>query len=135
MTNEIKKTLTQTISAFGRCTINSNLELILIPDTGAYINLNKVYTECDLKRLCLISVCRDCYKTQRYKHPSVNEKFHNMNLENLNEALGTNFTKEDMEIIYQYFGNGLNQDLATSFIVSDYDMNIFKEVENEKSSI
>lgn len=126
MTDSIKKTLTRIISAFGRCTINSNLELILIPDTGAYINLNKVYTECDLKRLCLISVCRDCYKTQRYKHPSVNEKFHNMNLENLNEALGTNFTKEDMEIIYQYFGNGLNQDLATSFIVSDYDMNILR---------
>lgn len=135
MTDSIKKTLTRIISAFGRCTINSNLELILIPDTGAYINLNKVYTECDLKRLCLISVCRDCYKTQRYKHPSVNEKFHNMNLEKLNEALGTSFTKEDMKTIYQYFGNGLNQDLATSFVVSGYDMNIFKEVENEKSSI
>lgn len=128
MTDGIKKTLTRIISAFGRCTINSNLELILIPDTGAYINLNKVCTECDLKRLCLISVCRDCYKTQRYKHHSLNEKFHNMNLENLNEALGTSFTKEDMEIIYQHFGNGLNQDLATSFIVSDYDMNIFKKV-------
>lgn len=49
MTDGIKKTLTRIISAFGRCTINSNLESILIPDTGAYINLNKVYTECDLK--------------------------------------------------------------------------------------
>ena len=35
----------------------------------------------------------------------------------------------------KYFGNGLNQDLAISFIVSGYDMNIFKEVENEKYSI
>ena len=47
----------------------------------------------------------------------------------MNKALGTNFTKDDMEIIYQHFGNGLNQDLAASFVVSGYDMNIFKEVE------
>lgn len=135
MTNEIKKTLTQIISAFGRCTINSNLELILIPDTGAYINLNEVCTEIDLKRICLVAVCRDCFKTQRFKYVSMNDRFHDYNLRRLNEALETNFTKEDMEIIYQYFGNGLNQDLAASFVVSGYDMNIFKEVQNEKSSI
>lgn len=128
MANAIKKTLSRILSAFGYCVINSNLELILIRETGSYINLNKVYSETDLKRLCLISVCRDCYKTQRYKHPAVNEKFHNMNLNKLNEALGTSFTKEDMKTIYQYFGNGLNQDLATSFVVSGYDMNIFKEI-------
>lgn len=127
MTDAIKKTLTQIISAFGTSVINSELELILIPETGSYINLNKVCTEIDLKRLCLVAVCRDCYKTQRYKHPAVNNKFHDQNLKKLNEALGTNFTKTDMEIIYQHFGNGLNQDLATSFVVSGYDMNIFKE--------
>lgn len=135
MTNEIKKTLTQIISAFGSSVINSKLELILIPQTGSYINLNKVCTENDLKRLCLVAVCRDCYKTQRFKHPAVNNKFHEQNLNKLNKALKTNFTKGDIEIIYQHFGNGLNQDLATSFVVSGYDMNIFKEVENEKYSI
>ena len=128
MTEDIKKTLTQIISAFGRSTINSNLELILIPETGAYINLNEVYTEIDLKRICLVSVCRDCFKTQYYKHPSVNRKFHNMNLKKLNKAIGTSFTKEDMEIIYQHFGNFINNDLATSFVVSGYDVNIFKEI-------
>lgn len=85
MTDGIKKTLTQIILAFGRCTINND--------------------------------------------------FHKRNLEKLNKALGTSFTKENMEIIYQYFGNGLNQDLTASFVVSGYDMNIFKEVQNEKSSI
>ena len=132
MTNNIKKTLTQIISAFGRSTINSKLELILIKYTGAYINLNEVCTEIDLKRICLVTVCRDCFKTQRFKHPAVNNKFHDQNLKKLNEALGTNFTKADMEIIYQHFGNFINQDLATSFVVSGYDMNIFKEVQNEK---
>lgn len=128
MTDGIKKTLTQIISAFGRSAINSKLELILIKDTGAYINLNEVYTEIDLKRICLVAVCRDCFKTQRFKYASMNNRFHDYNLRRLNEALGTNFTKADMEIIYQHFGNGLNQDLATSFVVSGYDMNIFKEV-------
>mgnify|MGYP000848697109 CR=1 FL=1 len=128
MTDSIKKTLTRIISAFGCSVINSNLELILIPETGAYINLNKVCTETDLKRICLVAVCRDCFKTQRYRYPSVNNDFHKRNLEKLNNALGTSFTKENMETIYQYFGNGLNQDLATSFVVSGYDMNIFKEI-------
>lgn len=126
MTDGIKKTLSQILSAFGYSGINSKLELILINETGSYINLNDVYSETDLKRLCLVSVCRDCYKTQRYRYPSFNNDFHKRNLEKLNKALGTSFTKEDMEIIYQYFGNGLNQDLATSFIVSDYDMNILR---------
>lgn len=135
MTNGIKKTLTQIISAFGRSTINSKLELILIKDTGAYINLNEVYTEIDLKRMCLVAVCRDCFKTKLYHYDDLNDEFRNGNLRRLNKALETNFTKADMEIIYQYCGNFINQDLATSFVVSGYDMNIFKEVENEKHSI
>lgn len=135
MIDGIKKTLTQIISAFGRSAINSKLELILIKDTGAYINLNEVYTEIDLKRICLVAVCEDCFKTQRFKYASMNNRFHDYNLRRLNEALGTNFTKADMEIIYQHFGNFINQDLATSFVVSGYDMNIFKEVGNEKYSI
>lgn len=135
MTDGIKKTLTQIISAFGRSAINSKLELILIKDTGAYINLNEVYTEIDLKRICLVAVCRDCFKTKHYHYNKLNDDFHNDNLRRLNEALGTNFTKADMEIIYQHFGNFINQDLATSFVVSGYDMDIFKEAENEKYSI
>ena len=129
MTDAIKKTLSQILSAFGHSGINSNLELILIRETGSYINLNEVYSEIDLKRLCLVSVSRDCYKTQKYRYPSINNDFHKRNLDKLNKALVTNFTKDDMEIIYQHFGNGLNQDLAASFVVSGYDMNIFKEVE------
>jgi len=129
MTDAIKKTLSQILSAFGHSGINSNLELILIRETGSYINLNEVYSEIDLKRLCLVSVSRDCYKTQKYRYPSINNDFHKRNLDKLNKARGTNFTKDDMEIIYQHFGNGLNQDLAASFVVSGYDMNIFKEVE------
>ena len=129
MTDAIKKTLSQILSAFGYSGINSNLELILIRETGSYINLNDVYSEIDLKRLCLVSVSRDCYKTQKYRYPFINNDFHKRNLDKLNKALGTSFTKDDMEIIYQHFGNGLNQDLATSFVVSGYDMNIFKEVE------
>lgn len=129
MTDAIKKTLSQILSAFGHSGINSNLELILIRETGSYINLNEVYSEIDLKRLCLVSVSRDCYKTQKYRYTSINNDFHKRNLDKLNKALGTNFTKDDMEIIYQHFGNGLNQDLAASFVVSGYDMNIFKEVE------
>ena len=134
MTDEIKKVLAQIIAAFGRSFINSNLELILIPKTCAYINLNKVYTEIDLKRLCLVATCRDCFKTQSYKYPSVNKKFHEDNLKSLNKALGTNFTKDDMEIIYHYFGNFINQDLATSFVISNYDMNIFKKVNRKGHS-
>ena len=132
MTDSIKKTLTRIISAFGCSVINSNLELILIPETGAYINLNKVCTETDLKRICLVAVCRDCFKTQRFNYQSVNNKFHERNLIKLNKALGTNFTKEDMEIIYGHFGNFIHQDLATSFVVSGYDMNFLKRrVQNE----
>lgn len=128
MTNAIKKTLSQILSAFGYSGINSKLELILIKETGSYINLNEVYSDIDLKRLCLVSVCRDCCKTQRYRYPSINNDFHKRNLEKLNKALETSFTKLDMEIIYQYFGNGLNQNLAASFVVSGYDMIILKEV-------
>lgn len=126
------KILIQIISAFGGCcTINSNLELILIPETGAYINLSAANTETDLKRLLLVSVCRDCFKTQRFKHSAVNNKFHEHNLMKLNKALGTNFTKDDMQTIYQNFGNFINQDLATLFVESDYDIKILRKYADE----
>lgn len=130
--NNFNKMLIQIISAFtGRCTINSNLELILIPETVAYINLNAANTETDLKRLLLVSVCRDCFKTQRFKYSSINNKFHERNLIKLNKALGTSFTKKDMQTIYQNFGNFINQDLATLFVENDYDMKILRRYADE----
>ena len=56
-----------------------------------------------------------------------NEEYHKLILKRVNEFLGTDFTEEDMEIIYQYLGNAIRHKLTIKFVESDYDLTVLKE--------
>ena len=55
-----------------------------------------------------------------------NERFHNFMLNGINDFLGTDFTTEDMAIIYQKLGNRVRHSLTEEFVNSGYDMAILK---------
>ena len=57
-------------------------------------------------------------------------EFHKFMLDGINAFLNTNFTEDDMDLIYTYLGNDCNRKLCEDFVNSNYDMNILKERES-----
>ncbi|HFK1429703.1 MULTISPECIES: hypothetical protein [Bacillus cereus group] len=47
-------------------------------------------------------------------------------LQRFNELLGTNFSRADMELIYDRLGNGVAKTLCIEFIESNYDLSLLK---------
>ena len=66
------------------------------------------------------------YKDMPYVHLMRNIDFQGMNTVYFNKALGTSFSREDMMLIYNCLGNGVNRELTVKFIESGYDMNLLK---------
>ena len=51
---------------------------------------------------------------------------HDYHLKGINAFLGTDFTKEDIGIIYTYLGNGVNRKKTLSFIYSGYNLDVLE---------
>ena len=47
-------------------------------------------------------------------------------MDNINNYLNTNFTKEKMELIYTKLGNAINHNLTIKFVESGYDTKILE---------
>lgn len=106
--------------------INCINELILIPKTNLYLCLDDVESELDLKCKVIEYCSRDAYKTMPYSSPHSNKVYQNTVRKRMNTYLWTDFTREDMELIYTYLGNCVNHDLTIKFVESNYDMNVLK---------
>lgn len=111
--------------------INYNNELILIPKTNLYVGLYNVNTPTDLKFKLLEWCSRDCTYALRYSQEWRNRRYQDDVLSRINKCLGTNFTREEMELIYERLGNSCNHELAMNFVSSGYDMKLLEE-ENAK---
>lgn len=111
--------------------INYNNELILIPKTNLYVCLHDVNTPTDLKFKLLEYCSRECTFVERYSQEWRNRRYQDDILLRINKCLGTNFTQEEMELVYDVLGNGCNHKLAKRFVSSGYDMKLLEEKENE----
>ena len=120
----IETYLKRLMDIFSKSFINRNNELILVPATNLYICLDNVQNEFDLKCRLLEWCSRDASKAQPYKSHRGNVKYQTMVREKINEYLGTDFSRKDMEIIYQDLGNAVNPWLTKKFISSDYDIGL-----------
>lgn len=106
--------------------INRNFEMILVPKNNTYFRLEDCKTELDVKCKLLEYGSRCACKDQPYCREYRNKEFHKQNRYYLNKVLGTDFSKEDIIIIYAMLGNGVNRKLTVKFIESGYDMNLLK---------
>lgn len=112
--------------------INYNNELILIPKTNLYVGLYNVNTPTDLKFKLLEWCSRDCTYALRYSQEWRNRRYQDDVLSRINKCLGTNFTREEMELIYERLGNSCNHELTMKFVSSGYDMKLLEEKQNVK---
>lgn len=46
--------------------------------------------------------------------------------------MDTKFTRDDIELIYTYLGNGIQHDLCLRFVVSGYDLEVLREDEKKQ---
>lgn len=118
--------ITDLMNVFNKSFINHINELILIPKTNLYFSLHDVESEADLKYKVLEYCSRDAVKSMPYSSNRNNYIYQNNVRKNINIFLNTNFTREDMELIYQRLGNAIRHDLTVKFVMLNYDLNILR---------
>lgn len=106
--------------AFPKAYVTMNFELILVPRTNTYINLNHCSTPDEFKAEVIEGVSRFAFKA--FTKPLRKE-----HLDGINKLLDTKFTPEDMEYIYTNLGNGINHELCMKFVKNGYDLKVIEE--------
>lgn len=119
------------MNIFPNSFINRLNELILAPISNLYIRLDKIESEFDVKYELLEWCSRDAVKGQPYASNRHNERHQEIVRRGINEYLHTDFSKQQMELIYQKLGNGINHDLTTKFVESGYNMKLLESEEQE----
>jgi hypothetical protein len=112
--------------AFPNSFINTALEFIAHKEANEYFRLEDCENEFDVKCKVLEWLSRGAHKTCPFHSNIKNERFHNFMLNGINDFLGTDFTEDDMEIIYTYLGNRCNHERTVKFVNSGYDMEVLK---------
>lgn len=106
--------------AFPKAYVTMNFELILVPRTNTYINLNHCSTPDEFKSEVIESVSRFAFKA--FTKPLCKE-----HLDGINKLLDTHFTPEDIEYVYTNLGNGIRHELCMKFVKSGYDLGVIDE--------
>ena len=122
MNTELINELKDLLGLFPRSYINANMEVVLIPKTNTYFSLEGVESRRDIIAKLLMWCSRTIAKGQPFKSEKRNCLFKEIIKKNLNYYIGTFFSEEDMALIYQRLGNGINQELTYRFIDSGFDM-------------
>lgn len=69
---------------------------------------------------------RAAFKSEPYKWRSKNAELHGFMLKGINDFLETDFSPEDIELIYTKLGNNCNRPLCEKFVMSGYDMEVLR---------
>lgn len=112
--------------AFPNSFINTALEFIAHKEANEYFRLEDCDNEFDVKCKVLEYLSRGAHKTCPFYTNLKNERFHNFMLNGINDFLGSDFTEDDIAIIYQKLGNRVRHSLTEEFVNSGYDMSILK---------
>ena len=115
LTQEVKRLMFIFEDSF----INRNFELILEKRRNLYVNFELVKTVRDLKMNMIQWKTRPCIKGD-------DEKILIKTRKKFNEFFKKDFSLEDLELIYEFLGNGVNPDLCETFVDSDLNIEILK---------
>ena len=118
--------------AFPGSFINTSLEFIAHKEANEYFLLDDCESEFDVKCKVLEWLSRGAHKTCPFHSNTKNEKFHNFMLNGINDFLGTDFTEEDIAIIYQHFGNRVNHTRTEMFVINGCNVELLKGWESNE---
>lgn len=121
-TADMKEARTKLLECFPGSFINARDEFIAHPRTNQYFLLNNCQTVEDVEAKVLEWLSRPAFKTQPYSQEWRNRRFHEFMLAGVNAFLDTDFSEDDMELIYTYMGCGIKHSLMLDFIGHDMSM-------------
>lgn len=119
---DMKEAHAKLLECFPGSFINARDEFIAHPRTNQYFLLGNCQTVEDIEAKVLEWLSRPAFKTQPYSQEWRNRRFHEFMLASVNAFLDTDFSEDDMELIYTYMGCGIKHSLMLDFI--DHDMNM-----------
>lgn len=89
-------------------------------------NLANCKDDIEIKCKVLEQCSWAAFKAEPYKWRSRIVELHALMLGRINAFLETDFSPEDMELIYTKLGNSRNRTLCESFVESGYDMEVLR---------
>ena len=119
---DIEEARAKLLECFPGSFINSRDEFIAHPRTNQYFLLNNCQTVEDIEAKVIEWLSRPAFKTQPYSQEWRNRRFHKFMLAGVNAFLDTDFSEDDMELIYSCMGFGIKHGLTLAFI--DHDMSM-----------
>lgn len=124
-----QKVLNDLFGAFPDAILNRNLEFVADPHrrVNSYFRLDNCETRTDVICKVLEYLSREAFKSMHFNAKWRNAQVHDYHLQGINTFCGTEFSVEDIELVYTYLGNGVNRQKALAFINSGYDLGILKE--------
>lgn len=126
-----EQVLKDLFSAFPDAIINHNLEFVADPSrrVNSYFRLDNCETRTDVIAKVLERLSRDASCSAHFCQAKRNDRVHQYHRNGINWFLGTDFTREDMEMIYTYLGNAIHHQKTLEFIRSGYDMKLLNQME------
>ena len=117
-------------NAFPKAFLNLRLELIAYPARNTTVPLYGADTIEELNARIIEWCSREACKS----YSSASQKYH---LNGINRFCHTNFTRDGMEYIYTYLGNGIEHDLCRRFVTEmDFNLNKLKhEIKKMETSV
>lgn len=106
--------------------INKHNELILIPATNLYIQLENCKTKFQLFAKLLEWCSRDSCFSLPYMVMKLNKIYWKQNRKALNSFFDQNWSHKDMSLIYETLGCHVNPTLTQQFIESGFDLQILE---------
>lgn len=106
--------------------VNKHNELILIPETNLYIQLENCKIKFQLFAKLLEWCSRDSCFSLTYSMMKFNELYWKQNREALNAFFDQNWSHKDMSLIYETLGCHVNPTLTQQFIESGFDLKVLE---------
>lgn len=124
-----QQVLNDLFGAFPDAIMNRNLEFVADPHrrVNSYFRLDNCETRTDAICKVLEYLSREACKSQHFNAKWRNEQVHDYHRQGINAFCGTEFSAEDVELVYTYLGNGINRQKTLAFIHSGYDLSILRE--------
>ena len=120
------KTELKLLKSFPGSFISDNGEFIPERSGVACFNLANCESSGEIKCKVLEWCSRAAFKSEPYQTVKKNRELHRFMFKGINNFLDTDFSEEDMELIYAKLGNGCNHPLCEKFVMSGYNMEVLK---------
>lgn len=114
------------LTCFEKSFFNVRDEFIAHEFSNTYFIFSNCETELDVKCKVLEWLSRSASKGVPYSSEWRNKKFRKFMLDGINQFLETDFTEEEIDIIYTYLGNAVHHNRTIRFIESGYDFSLLE---------